>query len=76
LTFKIHTAVSVFLVLTISWTIGKSQSYEVGDTLSLEHQNLEIPVCAGGSSMRFSDYNHALNGGEEYLIWLDIFAPT
>ena len=44
--------------------------YEVGDTLSIEDQNISFPVCNGsgnystGDSFSFSDLNGAVNGGE------------
>ena len=47
--------------------------YEVGDTLSIEDQNILFPVCNGsgdystGDSFSFSDLNGNLNGGEYKL---------
>tara|TARA_Y100001968_G_scaffold321913_1_gene357120 strand:- start:505 stop:741 length:237 start_codon:yes stop_codon:yes gene_type:complete len=44
--------------------------YSVGDTLSIEDQNLIYPVCNGnenynnGDSFKFSDLNGSLNGGD------------
>ena len=44
--------------------------YSVGDTLSIEDQNILFPVCNGandystGDSFSFSDLNGDLNGGE------------
>lgn len=56
-----------------------SQVYEVGDTLSLYHQLLDLEICANGngqSSLQLADFNFNLNGGDRYILWLDIFAPT
>ena len=44
--------------------------YNVGDTLSIDDQNILFPVCNGandystGDSFSFSDLNGNLNGGE------------
>ena len=44
--------------------------YSVGDTLSIEDQNMLFPVCNGsgnystGDSFSFSDLNGDLNGGD------------
>jgi len=44
--------------------------YSVGDTLSIEDQNILFPVCNGsdnystGDSFSFSDLNGDLNGGD------------
>tara|TARA_X000001036_G_C20429034_1_gene704372 strand:- start:117 stop:281 length:165 start_codon:yes stop_codon:yes gene_type:complete len=45
----------------------------VGDTLSIEDQNILFPVCNGsgnystGDSFSFSDLNGSLNGGDHKL---------
>ena len=47
--------------------------YNVGDTLSIEDQNILFPVCNGsgdyltGDSFSFSDLNGDLNGGDYKL---------
>ena len=47
--------------------------YNVGDTLSIEDQNMLFPVCNGsgsystGDSFSFSDLNGDLNGGDHKL---------
>ena len=44
--------------------------YSIGDTLSIEDQNILFPVCNGsgnystGDSFSFSDLNGDLNGGD------------
>ena len=58
------------LILLTSIAFSNHRSYySVGDTLSLEDQNLEYNVCHSdgnyeiGDSFSFSDYNGAINGG-------------
>ena len=47
--------------------------YSVGDTLSIDDQNILFPVCNGandystGDSFSFSDLNGNLNGGEHKI---------
>ena len=47
--------------------------YNVGDTLSVEDQNILFPVCNGsgdyltGDSFSFADLNGDLNGGDHKL---------
>ena len=47
--------------------------YNVGDTLSIEDQNILFPVCNGsgdystGDEFSFSDLNGELNGGDHKL---------
>lgn len=53
--------------------ISTRSIYSVGDTLSIEDQNILFPVCNGsgdystGDSFSFSDLNGDLNGGEYKL---------
>ena len=50
--------------------IGNRSIYEIGDTLSVDDQNMLFPVCNGsgnyssGDSFSFSDLNGDTNGGE------------
>ena len=52
---------------------GSRSIYNVGDTLSIEDQNMLFPVCNGsgdystGDSFSFSDLNGDLNGGDYKL---------
>ena len=67
----------IFVFLTILTGFSISQVYELGNTITLEHQNLDLSVCAGGDDiLNLSSYNHNINGGDEYVIWLDVFATT
>jgi len=65
--------VLVFFALFIISLNG--QSYEIGSHLSLDHQDLEIQICANDSGpITLSVYNGDLNGGEYHVIWLNFFA--
>ena len=50
-------------------SINNRSIYSIGDTLSIEDQNILFPVCNGsgdystGDSFSFSDLNGDLNGG-------------
>ncbi|MBC8479111.1 MAG: hypothetical protein H8D46_01500 [FCB group bacterium] len=53
------------------------QEYSVGDTFSIDDQQIEFDICANGegnSTLQLIDYNYNYNGGEHFVIWLDIFA--
>ena len=72
----------IFFILFVSYLFPQStycpiedqismrSIYDVGDTLSLDDQNMLFPVCNGsgdyltGDSFSFSDLNGDLNGGE------------
>ena len=70
----------IFLILFFSFSqatfcstknsIINRSIYEVGDTLSIEDQNILFPVCNGsgdystGDFFSFSDLNGDINGGE------------
>ena len=74
-----------FLILFSSYLFSQSEYctvenqlhtrsiYNVGDTLSMEDQNMLFPVCNGsenystGDSFSFSDLNGSLNGGDHKL---------
>ena len=55
--------------------ISNRSIYSVGDTLSIEDQNILFPVCNGsgdystGDFFSFSDLNGDLNGGEYKITW-------
>ena len=50
--------------------ISNRSIYSIGDTLSIEDQNILFPICNGsddyqtGDSFSFSDLNGNLNGGD------------
>jgi len=60
----------LLFILSISIVLADNRAYySVGDTITLEDQNLEYNICHSdgnyeiGDSFSFSDYNGALNGG-------------
>ncbi len=70
----------IFFTILISQTqnciseksIFERSIYEIGDTLSIEDQNIQFPVCNGsgnyqtGDNFSFADFNGNING--EYKI--------
>ena len=61
--------------------IGFSFAYEVGETISMAHQNQEFDICYApeldpnnDGVFNFSEYNGYLNGGEYYVIFLEMMA--
>lgn len=55
-----------FYLLTLI-SIALSGVYELGDEVSIEHQNLAYDVCYGdydNDQLRLSDFNGRLNGGD------------
>ena len=54
--------------------------YNVGQTVSISDQNVVLDVCdqtseySVGDEIRLADWNGDLNGGEYYVIWLDLSA--
>ena len=65
---------------TESLIMNNRSIYSVGDTLSIEDQNILFPVCNGsdnystGDSFSFSDLNGTLNGGEYKITLISINA--
>ena len=58
-----------------------SYSYEVGETISMAHQNADYTICYapeldpnGDGVFNFSEYNGDLNGGQYYVIFLEMMA--
>ena len=56
-------------------------SYEVGDMISLSHQNTEYDICYGSQLdpnndgfFTFSEYNGDMNGGNYNVILLEMSA--
>jgi len=78
-TLFVRTLVSPLFVFVIMMLPAQGQVYAEGDTISLEHQLLDLPICANGNGqeiLHLADYNHNLNGGDRFILWLDIFSPT
>ena len=66
------------LVLLI---ISFSLAYEVGETISMTHQNTDFAICYApeldpnnDGVFNFSEYNGDLNGGQYYVIFLEMMA--
>ena len=63
------------IVLSISF------AYEVGETISMTHQNMNFDICYASELdpnndeiFNFSEYNGDLNGGQYYVIFLEMMA--
>ena len=63
------------LLFSISFT------YEVGETISMVHQNTDFPICYASELdpnndgiFNFAEYNGDLNGGQYYVIFLEMMA--
>ena len=54
--------------------------YNVGQTISISDQNIVLNVCdqtseySVGDPVKLADWNADLNGGDYYVIWLDLSA--
>lgn len=68
------------IILLTFIAFGFSQVYDVGETMSSNHQNQSHSVCYGEtdygspSSLRFADYNGDLNGGDYHVMLVDMSA--
>ena len=68
------------LLLIVSFTFINAQTYCAGETVSLNHQNLEHLVGAGtedyesGDMFKLADWNGELNGGNYHVIFIDMSA--
>ena len=58
-----------------------SFAYEVGETISIAHQNMDFDICYApeldpnnDGVFNFSEYNGDLNGGQYYVIFLEMMA--
>ena len=65
----------ICIVLSISF------AYEVGETISMTHQNMNFDICYSpeldpnnDGVFNFSEYNGDLNGGQYYVIFLEMMA--
>ena len=54
-------------------------SYDVGETVTDSHQNLDFNICYGSEHdingdglFNFAEYNGDLNGGQYYVIFLEM----
>ncbi|NOZ08623.1 MAG: hypothetical protein GXO91_07070 [FCB group bacterium] len=64
-------------LLIVAAGVALGQEYHAGDYFSVEDQQIPFEICANGNgqqTLQLAEYNYALNGGDHYVIWLDIFA--
>jgi len=68
-----------YFIMVILMSI--SFAYEVGETISMAHQNQGFPICYApeldpnnDGVFNFSEYNGDLNGGQYYVIFLEMMA--
>ena len=66
-----------FILIIISFSFA----YEVGETISITHQNMNFEICYSpeldpnnDGIFNFSEYNGDLNGGQYYVIYLEMMA--
>ena len=66
-----------FILIIISFSFA----YEVGETISMSHQNMDFDICYASELdpnndgiFNFSEYNGDLNGGQYYVIFLEMMA--
>ena len=69
----------LFYLILISLCI--SFAYEVGETISMTHQNMDFDICYSAELdpnndgvFNFSEYNGDLNGGQYHVIFLEMMA--
>ena len=65
----------ILIILSFSF------AYEVGETISMAHQNMDFDICYAtdldpnnDGVFNFSEYNGDLNGGQYYVIFLEMMA--
>ena len=65
----------IFMIISFSF------AYEVGETISMAHQNMDFDICYApeldpnnDGVFNFSEYNGDLNGGQYYVIFLEMMA--
>ncbi|NOZ08304.1 MAG: hypothetical protein GXO91_05450 [FCB group bacterium] len=54
-----------------------SQTYNAGDIISDNHQNQVFDTCYGdypGGQLTLADFNGAVNGGDYYILFIDMAA--
>ena len=66
----------LLLILLIP-VLGLGGFYEIGQTVSSAHQNIEYPVCYGEyptENLQLSHFNGYDNGGSFKIIWIEMLA--
>ena len=68
-------------ILTIFLILSTSFGYDVGDTISEGHQSEAFDICYapeldpnGDGQFQFAEYNGDLNGGQYFVIFLEMMA--
>ena len=71
--------VRILYIIVLLFSI--SFAYEVGETISMAHQNMDFDICYApeldpnnDGIFNFSEYNGDLNGGQYYVIFLEMMA--
>jgi len=67
----------IIMIILMSFSFA----YEVGETISIAHQNMDFDICYApeldpnnDGVFNFSEYNGDLNGGQYYVIFLEMMA--
>ena len=70
---------NIYIIMIILMSF--SFAYEVGETISMTHQNTDFPICYApeldpnnDGIFNFAEYNGDLNGGQYYVIFLEMMA--
>jgi len=67
-----------FSLVIILFLSSLFSAYDVGDQVSLEHQNIEFDFCYPesqvGSSFSFAQHNGDLNGGNYQVLMIEMSA--
>ena len=66
-----------FIFFFFITTFSFSAVYNVGETVSVSHQNINFPVCYGdypSNNLKLADFNGDLNGGDYKVIMIDMSA--
>ena len=65
----------ILIILNISF------AYDEGETISIAHQNMDFDICYASELdpnndgiFNFSEYNGDFNGGQYYVIFLEMMA--
>ena len=68
----------IYMILLL---LNFSFSYEIGETISMSHQNMDFDICYApeidpnnDGVFNFSEYNGDINGGQYYVIFLEMMA--
>ena len=68
---------SIFISLIFSECPVGGATYNVGDVICLEEQNMEFDICYGdypSDNLQLSHFNGYENGGDYKIIWIEMLA--